>query len=132
MKENTRTCAVCRKKYKFCNKCKEDLNKPLWYFSFCSETCHDIYDITSKFENNQIDANEANVELSKINLSKVDNFGESYKNSINKIRKTVLVIEVEPNGIDETIDDTVVENVIKEEKVLKKSKNRRTKDNVEE
>ena len=51
-------CATCRSNYDFCPKCNRDKDKPLWYFTFCSQNCHDIYEITSSFENGKIDADE--------------------------------------------------------------------------
>ena len=140
-------CATCRSNYNFCPKCDKDKDKPLWYFTFCSQNCHDIYETTSSFENGKIDADEAKSKLDNLNLSKLDNFGESYKKSIDKIMSSVSIKEdtfVEDVVVTEekteiNIDEQVVEeknnktteNVV-EEKVLKKSRNKRAKINVEE
>ena len=138
MERKLRTCAVCLNHYKFCNKCREDADKPLWYFTFCSINCHDIYDITSKFEDGRIDAKKAKAQLDKLDLSKLDNFGESYKKSINKIINSASVhVEVETDKIADvtgTTDDTVIENNtdIVEEKELKKPRNKKAKNDVEE
>lgn len=90
-----RTCCVCRDKYKFCNLCGEDRDKPLWYFTFCSENCHDIYKITSEFENGNISDLDAKEQLKKIDLSKKENFGESYQKSIKKIMKAKPTRKIE-------------------------------------
>lgn len=90
-----RTCCVCRDKYKFCNLCGEDRDKPLWYFTFCSENCHDIYKITSEFENGNISDLDAKEQLKKMDLSKKENFGESYQKSIKKIMKAKSIRRVE-------------------------------------
>ena len=138
-------CATCRSNYDFCPKCNRDKDKPLWYFTFCSQNCHDIYEITSSFENGKIDANEAKLKLNNLNLSKLDNFGESYKKSINKIMSSisnkenvitedVVVEETEINAVeqvDEKENNDITEEVV-EEKVFKKSKNKRAKIDVEE
>lgn len=144
MKGN-KICATCRSNYDFCPKCNKDKDKPLWYFTFCSQNCHDIYEITSSFENEKIDADEAKSKLDNLNLSKIDNFGESYKKSINKIMSSasikesvitedVVVEETEINAVeqvDEKENNDITENVV-EDKVFKKSKNKRAKINVEE
>lgn len=146
MDRKNRICAVCRNEYQFCNKCREDSNKPLWFFSFCSENCHDIYETTSKFEDNRINADEAKSQLNNLDLSKLDNFGESYKKSINKIISSISVKEnvitkdvVTEEKTEINIDGQVVEKEnndttedVVEEKVFRKSKNKRTKIDVEE
>ena len=50
----------------------KDKDKPLWYFTFCSQNCHDIYEITSSFENGNINADEAKLRLNNLNLSKLN------------------------------------------------------------
>ena len=138
-------CATCRSNYDFCPKCNRDKDKPLWYFTFCSQNCHDIYEITSSFENGKIDSDEAKLKLNNLNLSKLDNFGESYKKSIDKIMSSVsikesvitedvVVEESEINAVEQVVEkennDTTEEVV--EEKVFKKSRNKRAKNDVEE
>ena len=138
-------CATCRSNYDFCPKCNRDKDKPLWYFTFCSQNCHDIYEITSSFENGKIDADEAKLKLDNLNLSKLDNFGESYKKSIDKIMSSVsikesvitedvAVEETEINAVEQVVEkenNDVTEEVV-EEKVFRKSKNKRAKLDVEE
>lgn len=103
-KKKMRKCAVCRTEYTYCNRCQEDKDKPTWYFTFCSSNCKDIYDATSKFENGQLTEDEAKKILDKLDLSKVDNFGQSYKSSITKINAAKIVIE-EEKGIEEQVVD---------------------------
>lgn len=139
-------CATCRSSYNFCPKCNKDKNKPLWYFTFCSQNCHDIYETTSNFENGKINADEAKLQLNNLDLSKLDNFGESYKKSINKIMSSVSVkenvitedvvveerIEIDTDEqVDEKENNDITEEVV-EEKVFRKSKNKRAKIDVEE
>lgn len=145
MKGN-KICATCHSEYDFCPKCNKDKDKPLWYFTFCSQNCHDIYETTSSFENGNINADEAKMKLDNLNLSKLDNFGESYKKSIDKIMSSIsdkedvfvenIVTEEKAEiNFDEQVvieeNNDVTEEVIKE-KVFKKSRNTRTKDDVEE
>ena len=139
-------CATCRSNYDFCPKCNRDKDKPLWYFTFCSQNCHDIYETTSNFENGNINADEAKMRLDNLNLSKIDNFGESYKKSINKIMSSASVkndVVVEDIITEENVDDNIEKQVVEEEnnkttenvveeKVFRKSKNKRAKINVEE
>ena len=145
MKGN-KICATCHSEYDFCPKCSKDKDKPLWYFTFCSQNCHDIYEVTSSFENGNINADEAKLRLDGLNLSKLDNFGESYKKSIDKIMDSVSVkenvitedvvveerIEIDTDEqVDEKENNVITEEVV-EEKVFKKSKNKRAKIDVEE
>lgn len=145
MKGN-KICATCRSNYDFCPKCNKDKDKPLWYFTFCSQNCHDIYETTSNFENGKINADEAKLQLNNLDLSKLDNFGESYKKSIDKIMNSVSVkenvitedvvveerIEIDTDEqVDEKENNVITEEVV-EEKVFRKSKNKRAKIDVEE
>lgn len=138
MNDKMRNCSVCRSSYSYCPHCGEDKLKPTWYFSFCGENCKDIYDITSKYENGQINANSAKVKLDALNLSKLDKFGTSYKDSIKKINSANSVMEaITEDGIietkyekfTETVEEPIVVETVEEEKVFKKSK--RAKKNVE-
>ncbi len=117
MNNKMRTCSVCRSSYSYCPHCGEDKLKPTWYFSFCGENCKNIYDVTSKYENGQIDANSAKKKIEELDLSNLDRFGSSYKASIEKI-----------NSITKEVIEEVVETVA-EEKEIKKSK--RAKRNVD-
>lgn len=82
-----RICSVCKRTYKYCPSCKEDAKKPTWLFAFCSKNCRNIYNITSDFENKQLTDIEAKAKLEKLDLSRKEYFGESYKNSIASIMK---------------------------------------------
>lgn len=136
MNKKMRTCAVCYTNYEYCPSCDKDTDKPTWYFSFCSENCHDIYEIASRFENKLIDANTAKEKLDKLDLSRLDNFGFSYKKSIERINKevtpvpqpeAVVVAESVKNEIkEEKTDETTVE-----ENVLKKPRTRKARKDVE-
>ena len=140
MNNKMRTCSVCRNSYSYCPHCGEDKLKPTWYFSFCGENCKDIYDVTAKYENGQIDANGAKVKLDKLDLSKLDKFGASYKASIEKINSATVVVDVVEEVVEtivetkdeeivETVEESVVTETVEEEKVIKKSK--RAKKNVD-
>lgn len=98
MKRQSRTCACCRREYKYCPKCStKDREKPLWYFSFCSENCKKIFDIASDFELNHISAKDAEEMVNKLDLSRFEYFGTSYKNSILKIKEDASKIVEESN-----------------------------------
>jgi endogenous inhibitor of DNA gyrase (YacG/DUF329 family) len=121
----SRTCALCRKSYSFCPRCPQDADKPTYFFTFCSENCKDIYHTTSAFENGTITADEATAQLDKLDLSKLDSFGESYKSSIAKIASQgngtftpfIYAADVTPTAVEveettetaktvETVDET--------------------------
>ena len=86
-KNNLRMCCVCHKEYPFCLCNPEDRLKPTWYFAYCSENCKDIYNVTSAFEDGRMTDIEAKAKLEKLDLSRKEYFGESYKNSIASIMK---------------------------------------------
>ena len=93
-KRGLRTCCVCRKDQLFCPQCRpEDRNKPTWYFAYCSENCKDIYAATSDYENGNISADDAKKQLDKLDLSQIDNFGESYQKAIMKINENITQVE---------------------------------------
>ena len=146
MNNKLRKCSCCLNQYEYCPKCQKDSNKETWHFTFCSKNCKDIYTVTSQFENGQIDAQTAKEQLEKLDLSKKDTFGTSYKNSIEKIMNSESVkndVIIEDMTTEENVDDNIEKQVIEEEnnkttenvveeKVLKKSRNKRTKNDVEE
>lgn len=130
-----RTCAVCHQKYEFCNKCPQDKDKLLFMFTFCSENCKGIYDLTSKFENGQIDGIYANEKIKQLDLSRLDNFGDSYKNSIARIvsvaeKIDTAKLDLSENTIEECIKDADVEKSTDTEKV-NKTRGRKKQTDVE-
>lgn len=139
MEKKLRQCVVCRNQYTFCPRCNDDKNKPLWYFTFDSENCKNIYDVTSKYEDGRLSANEAKDILEKLNLAKINNFGESYKASIAKINEatTIKVAGVVEDIIEESIVEDIIEesvtdtDTIIEEKVVKKPRKAKRNVNVE-
>lgn len=92
LKEN-KICAVCHSKYLYCPVCKKDEDKPIWMFVFCSENCHDIYKTTSAYGRKEMTTKEAKDKLDRLDLSKLDNFGESYKNIISEINEATKVVK---------------------------------------
>jgi hypothetical protein len=139
LEKKLRQCVVCRNQYTFCPRCNDDKNKPLWYFTFDSENCKNIYDVTSKYEDGRLSANEAKDILEKLNLAKITNFGESYKASIAKINEatTIKVVGVVEDIIEESIIEDIIEesvtdtDIIIEEKVVKKPRKAKRNVNVE-
>ena len=140
MERKIRRCVVCGSEYKFCPRCNEDADKPLWYFTFCAEQCKNIYNITSGYEDGKITANVAKTKLDELDLSKLDKFGTSYKASIEKINSTAVkevivdeavetIIETKNGENVENIEETAITEAVEEEKVIKKSK--RAKKNVD-
>lgn len=116
----TRTCCVCYRKYQFCPVCNpEDREKPTFYFAYCSENCRDIYKTTSDYEDGRISANTAKKKLDKLDLSMIENFGESYINTISKINENITKTSdvKKDNEIDEVISDS---EETKNEEVIKK------------
>lgn len=88
MSKDLRICCVCHGEHSYCPVCNpEDKKKPTWHFSYCSENCKSIYEVTSDYEDKKISANDAKKKLAKLDLSKLSNFGESYQKSINSINE---------------------------------------------
>ena len=87
-KRDIRTCVLCKQNYSYCPVCNpEDRLKPTWYFCYCSDNCHDIDSIASAYEDGRMTDIEAKTKLEKLDLSRKEYFGESYKNSITSIMK---------------------------------------------
>ena len=104
-------CAVCRKPYKYCPNCREDKDKPTWYFTFCSSNCKNIYDATSSYENGKFSADEAKKILDKLDLSKIVE-DTSYASSLDKINteiknnKKTIDVSIKKE-VKETVEKTV-------------------------
>jgi hypothetical protein len=137
-----RRCACCRKTYTFCPRCPQDAGKPYFYYTFCSENCKDIYNTLSAFTDKDITATEANERLNTLDLSRIEDFGESYRNTIAKVR-TESDISVAPAtddittiSINETADveptvewvQSVPDNEKEEKKNYRKSKKKADND----
>ena len=102
---------LCRKKYSFCPVCNpEDKSKPTWYFCWCSDNCHEIDRIASAYEDGRITDIEAKEKLSKLDISKKDNFGESYQKSIASIMKAQVKKTI--NKKEKKTDNESVKNDI--------------------
>lgn len=80
-----RTCFVCGKKYNYCPICSADEEKPRWYFLFCSEECHDLDQILSKYTHKEIEISEAKKQIVSKNLSNVEVLDADIKNCIETI-----------------------------------------------
>ena len=114
-KKNSRTCCVCGKSYSFCPTCNpEDKDKPYWMFAWCSENCKEIYNVTSQYENEQLSAKEAKKQLDKLDLSRLEHYGSSYKKSIEKINSEVVSQNKKNKAtvkFDPVVENTVVEEI---------------------
>ena len=110
---------LCGKTYSFCPVCNpEDRLKPTWYFCWCSDNCHEIDEVTSAFEDGRMTDIEAKEKLNKLDLSRKEYFGESYKNSIASIMKTKAQVIKKENKKTEvkSVKKDIVTKVEKEAK----------------
>ena len=73
----------------------------------------------SSFENEKIDAETANKQLSKLDLSQKDNFGDSYKNTLSKISTEIEKIKVEAFQENVNIEDEIMDRLENLDKGLK-------------
>jgi hypothetical protein len=124
MSGKKRICSVCRNEYDYCPKCKKDENKPYWYFTFCSEDCKDIYSVLSEYKNKNISFEEAHEFLKDLDLSRFENFGESYKCDINEINSLVSQLrnDDEYNCAEEIVElSDAVEYIEQDKQIEEKS-----------
>ena len=117
MGKDLRTCVICQSKYEYCPKCNRDVDKPTWYFIFCSENCKSIYEVMSAYECGDIDAKTANESLIKLNVSKIDNLEKSYKSTLAKIDSELKETQ------SKTVVDEKIESETQENKSFAKYKN---------
>ena len=134
MSSKLRKCTLCRESYSFCPVCNpKDAQLEPWHYAWCSQNCKDIYEVTAGFENGDISASEAKSKLDSLDLSKYENYGESYKITINKIND---IVNSNKTVNEETvIDNSGTEESIKKNKEKKRNyykKSKETDDNVEE
>jgi len=87
-KKINRKCIICNTQYHYCPTCGGDSSKPTWYFIFDGQNCHDIYDVCTKYRDGEIDVKTAYDLISKLDLSKLNDFAESTKLQIEEIMKT--------------------------------------------
>lgn len=108
MSSKKRTCFVCRENYSYCPNCSNDAGKPTWMFVFCSELCHDVYDILNNRSFEYINDLEAKKLLLKLDLDKKE-FSPELKEEIDKILKTKEPETKEPEAVktDEVKTDEV-------------------------
>lgn len=86
-KRNNRTCIICKTPYHYCPTCGEDSGKPSWYAIFDGQNCYDIYEVCTQYRDKVIDAETAYDLISKLDLSKMDDFAEITKSQIEEIMK---------------------------------------------
>ena len=88
------------------------MNKPTWYFAYCSENCKDIYNVTSAYEDGRMTDIEAKEKLSKLDLSRKNNFGESYQKSIASIMKIKTQLKKTVNKKENKVYEEFTKNGI--------------------
>ena len=106
-RKNNRTCIICKNQYHYCPTCGEDSGKPTWYLIFDGQNCHDIYEVCTQYRDKIIDAETAYSLISKLDISKLDNFYESTKMQIEEIIELHKknVIQKVDNDVDEKVED---------------------------
>lgn len=122
--DKIRICVVCNSKYSFCPRCEKDMNKPLYHFTFCSEKCKDVYDITSKYTDKRIDKEDAKQRLSALEPIEVNKLADCYKNCIDEINtvdlaETVEVLDVKTDELSVVEENVEVNTEVFEEPVVK-------------
>lgn len=123
-KINNRTCIICKTPYRFCNTCNEDAGKPSWYAIFDGQNCFDIYEVCTQYRDKIIDAETAYNLISKLNLSKIDDFAESTRLQIEEIKK---LHEEATSHVVEVVEEEKVEAVNEIAKNTNNTKNYKKK-----
>lgn len=80
-----RECIICKSSYHYCPTCGSDSSKPTWYFIFDGENCHDIYEVCTQYRDKIITAEEAYETISKLDISKIENFADVTRLQIEEI-----------------------------------------------
>jgi endogenous inhibitor of DNA gyrase (YacG/DUF329 family) len=108
-----RKCCVDFQEYTYCPRCGKDNPYETWRFSFCSKNCKDIYNVLSAYNDGRITADEAKTQLNGLDLSRINDFGEGYKSTINRINSvtsTATDDALEADGADsESTEETITE-----------------------
>ena len=116
---NNRICLSCGKQYEYCGSCANSRNLPAWKNIFDTETCKDIFECVSDYEQNAITKEHAKEMLSKYDLSKV-----SMKDKI----KTIVNEIVNEDNIE---NEEKIEPIEAEDKKVSKRKNVLKTDSVD-
>ena len=81
-----RKCTLCGTEYDYCPRCDKTIDT--LYLKYCSENCRDIALVINKASFDVITKEEAAEELSKLDLSKLDNYKERTKEFVKGIIDT--------------------------------------------
>lgn len=99
---NNRQCMCCDNIYYYCPSCGRDRLKPTWYATFCSETCKDLWQTSSRYSMEFITKEDAVQIINTLDLQDVTVYRP-------RIQKFIT-------------DITHVENKIEPEKKFKRGK----------
>ena len=83
MARPNRICKTCGSAYSYCPNCSADSNKPRWMNMFDCNDCRIIFDVATRFNLKKTTKEDAQKELSNINLNK--NFTEQIKKDLENI-----------------------------------------------
>ena len=122
MERKLRRCAVCGTEYRFCPKCNEDKDKPLYHYTFCSKNCRDIYSVISNYEVKEITAEIALENILELDLSKVDSFNDSYKKSLNDIYENIPKKQKRKSKSSSYKEEIVTDKISEENGIYEESK----------
>ena len=109
-RRDNRTCIICKTSYHYCPTCGEDSGKPSWYAIFDGQNCHDIYEVCTQYRDKIVDSNTAYDLISKLDISKIDNFAESTRLQIEEIMQLHKEV-INPSIVEEEKVEPVKKNV---------------------
>lgn len=83
--KDNHSCLVCGSKYTYCPNCSEYDKFPRWMGIFCSENCHDIFDIANDYAHELMTKEDAKEALKDKDLSMKGKYTGGVKKAINEI-----------------------------------------------
>ena len=59
MARNNKKCICCNTTYKYCGTCNDDIMKPSWMSTFCSEACKELWKTATEYNVNMLSKSDA-------------------------------------------------------------------------
>lgn len=82
-----RHCYACGKEYTYCPSCSEDKDKPIWMFSFDTEKCRNLFQLTSDYLAGNMTKNDVIKELEEYDFTDKVKYESSIMKMISECKK---------------------------------------------
>lgn len=80
-----RICVLCGKEYHYCPSCYKDKDLAPWHIIYCSDNCKDVFETLNDYNFKKISKQIAKQQLSKCDLSKLEEYSDGSKDLISEI-----------------------------------------------